>query len=41
VFHRPARIALELRLARDADEQSRRDAREQILRVLSLEDAAG
>jgi NitT/TauT family transport system ATP-binding protein len=39
VFHRPARIALELRLERSADEQSRRGAHEQILRVLSLEDS--
>jgi NitT/TauT family transport system ATP-binding protein len=40
VFHRPARIALELRLARGADAPSRRDAHQQILRVLSLEDAS-
>ena len=40
VFHRPARIALELPLERGADEQSRRAAHEQILRVLSLEDSA-
>jgi NitT/TauT family transport system ATP-binding protein len=39
VFHRPARIALELRLGPDADEPARRSAHEQILRVLSLEDS--
>src|SRR5215204_4036471 len=40
VFHRPARIALELSLGRATDAQSRADAREQILKVLSLEDSA-
>jgi len=39
VFHRPARIALELALGRNADEPSRRHAREQILKVLALEDS--
>src|SRR5215216_4072099 len=39
VFHRPARIALEISLGRATDAQSRADAREQILRVLALEDS--
>ena len=38
VFHRPARIALELALGRDTGGQSRAEAREQILKILSLED---
>src|SRR5262245_54002328 len=38
VFHRPARIALELQRGRTADDQ--RSAREQILRVLALDDSA-
>ena len=39
VFHRPARIALEIELGRSTGGQSRAEAREQILKVLSLEDA--
>src|SRR5215510_1495324 len=38
VFHRPARIALEIHRGRSPDDE--RHAREQILRVLALEDAA-
>src|SRR5215475_10505425 len=38
VFHRPARIALEIHRGRNPDDE--RHAREQILRVLALEDAA-
>src|SRR5262249_5600934 len=38
VFHRPARIALEIHRSRGADEE--RSARERILEVLALEDAA-
>src|SRR5215813_8088469 len=37
VFHRPARIALEIHRSRSADEE--RSARERILEVLALEDA--
>jgi len=40
VFHRPARIALEIELGRNTGGQSRAEAREQILKVLSLEDSA-
>jgi NitT/TauT family transport system ATP-binding protein len=40
VFHRPARIALEIALTRDADAASRAQAREQILQVLAMEDDA-
>ncbi|MFL6807165.1 MAG: ABC transporter ATP-binding protein [Xanthobacteraceae bacterium] len=39
VFHRPARIALEISLGRATDAQSRANAREQILQVLALEDS--
>jgi len=39
VFHRPARIALELALGRDTGGQRRAEAREQILKILSLDDA--
>src|SRR5262245_19614230 len=38
VFHRPARIALEIHRGRSADGEP--DAREQILKVLALEDSA-
>src|SRR5262245_19077174 len=38
VFHRPARIALEIHRGRNPDDERR--AREQILQVLALEDAA-
>ncbi len=40
VFHRPARIALEIRLDRNADEQARRSVHERIMQVLSLEDGS-
>jgi NitT/TauT family transport system ATP-binding protein len=40
VFHRPARIALEIDLGRNTAAHSRIEAREQILKVLSLEDSA-
>jgi len=39
VFHRPARIACEIRFGRNGDEQ-RRSAHEEILRALSLENSA-
>jgi NitT/TauT family transport system ATP-binding protein len=39
VFHRPARIALEIELGRNTSGPSRAEAREQILRVLALEDS--
>src|ERR1043166_8946502 len=38
VFHRPARIALELRLDRNADARARRSVHARIMQVLSLED---
>jgi len=40
VFHRPARIALEIALPRSADEKRRAEARERILGVLGLDDRA-
>jgi len=40
VFHRPARIALEIGGARNADEASRAGTHARILQVLSLEDSA-
>jgi NitT/TauT family transport system ATP-binding protein len=40
VFHRPARIALDMQLDRNADEHARSGVRERILQVLSLGDGS-